>query len=301
MAPDELRKLLANGEDSTLEFKRDDVSNHELAKELVAFLNLDGGTVLLGVEDAGDIRGVIRDHLPEWVCELCRVKIEPPIVPSLSWAKDVKPGKHVLAVRVAQGPDKPYARIHNGRKTYCIRVGETSREASREELERLFQASGRLHYGLKPVSGASFDAFDLRRLQDYFTRVAGGEAPATQDAHGWEKLLRNLDLMTVSQKQLLSRWMASFYSAKLRDDFCPNAAFERFAIQASSRTTPPAPTKICEIPWFPWVMQRAAFWQTVWWSRHGISCAATQRQAPIWNMAGESKAGNIPRPHSAKP
>ena len=204
MAPDELRKLLANGEDSTLEFKRDDVSNHELAKELVAFLNLDGGTVLLGVEDAGDIRGVIRDHLPEWVCELCRVKIEPPIVPSLSWAKDVKPGKHVLAVRVAQGPDKPYARIHNGRKTYCIRVGETSREASREELERMFQASGRLHYGLKPVSGASFDAFDLRRLQDYFTRVAGGEAPAAQDAHGWEKLLRNLDLMTVSQKQLLS-------------------------------------------------------------------------------------------------
>ena len=34
-----------------LEFKRDDVRNHDLAKELVAFLNLEGGTVLLEVDD----------------------------------------------------------------------------------------------------------------------------------------------------------------------------------------------------------------------------------------------------------
>ena len=46
---------LAGGEDSTLEFKRDDVRNHDLAKELVAFLNLEGGAVLLGVDDDGSI------------------------------------------------------------------------------------------------------------------------------------------------------------------------------------------------------------------------------------------------------
>lgn len=51
----ELRDLLRNGEDSTVEFKRDDVRNHDLAKELVAFLNLEGGVVLLGVEDDGGI------------------------------------------------------------------------------------------------------------------------------------------------------------------------------------------------------------------------------------------------------
>ncbi len=43
----ELFDLIRNGENSTLEFKRDDIQNHALAKGLVAFLNLEGGTVLL--------------------------------------------------------------------------------------------------------------------------------------------------------------------------------------------------------------------------------------------------------------
>ena len=61
----ELFDLIRNGENSTLEFKRDDIQNHALAKELVAFLNLEGGTVLLGVEDDGRISGTTRDRLEE--------------------------------------------------------------------------------------------------------------------------------------------------------------------------------------------------------------------------------------------
>ena len=194
----ELLDLLRNGEDSTLEFKRDDVRNHDLAKELVAFLNLEGGAVLLGVEDDGGVSGVTRERLEEWVIELCRTKIEPPVVPLLSWARDAEPGRDVLAVRVTLGPDKPYARVHDNRRTYYIRVGSASREASREELERMYQASGRLRYGLKPAPGAGLDALDLRRLRDYLTRVLGGDAPAEGDRTGWETLLRNLELMTES-------------------------------------------------------------------------------------------------------
>lgn len=194
----ELLDLLRNGEDSTVEFKRDDVRNHDLARELVAFLNLDGGIVLLGVEDDASISGTTRDRLEEWVGELCRSKIEPPVVPILSWMRDAEPGRDVVAVRVTIGPDKPYARIHNNRRTYYIRVGSASREASREELERMYQASGRLHYGLKPVPGAGFEALDTRRLRDYLTRVLNGDAPAEDDRIGWETLLCNLELMTVS-------------------------------------------------------------------------------------------------------
>lgn len=204
MNPAELTELIANGEDSGLEFKRDDIQNHDLAKEIVSFLNLDGGTVLLGVEDDGRISGTTRENLDEWVAEICRTKIEPPVVPSLSWARNIGPGKNALAVRVTLGPDKPYARIHNGRRTYFIRVGNTCREASREELERMFQASGRLHYGLKPVSGADLDALDRRRLRDYFSRVLGGAAPTDEDAGAWQKLLCNLDLMTVSAGQTIA-------------------------------------------------------------------------------------------------
>lgn len=189
----ELLDLIRNGEDSTVEFKRDDVRNHELAGELVALLNLEGGVVLLGVADDGGIVGTTRERLEDWVAELCRTKIEPPIVPMFSWIRDAAPGRDVLAVRVTLGPDKPYARVHDNRRTYYIRVGGTSREASREELERMYQASGRLRYGMKPVPGAGFDALDLRRLLDYLTRVVGGDAPAQDDRPGWETLLCNRD------------------------------------------------------------------------------------------------------------
>ena len=43
-----------------LEFKRDDVQNHDLARELVALLNLAGGAVLLGVDESGAIVGSTR-------------------------------------------------------------------------------------------------------------------------------------------------------------------------------------------------------------------------------------------------
>ena len=194
----ELSELISNGENSGVEFKRDAVANHDVAKEIVALLNLEGGTVLLGVEDDGTITGTTREYLEEWVVELCRVKIDPPIIPFLSWVKNAETGRDVLAVRVPLGPDKPYARMHKSRATYFIRVGSTSREASRDELQRMFQASGSLHYGVKPVPGAGFDDFDHRRLRDYLIRVFSGQTPADDDSESWETFLRNIDLMAMS-------------------------------------------------------------------------------------------------------
>jgi ATP-dependent DNA helicase RecG len=46
----ELLEIVRNGENSGVEFKRDVVANYDLAKELVAFSNLNGGMVLLGVK-----------------------------------------------------------------------------------------------------------------------------------------------------------------------------------------------------------------------------------------------------------
>ena len=193
--------LIRNGENSMLEFKRDDIENHVLAKDLVAFLNLEGGTVLLGVEDDGRISGTTRNRLEEWVSALCRVKINPLTVPVLLWVKNAERNRDVLAVSISRGPDKPYACVHNGRRTYYIRVGSTSRKESREELKRICQKSSHFRYGLEPVPGASLDAFDLRRLRDYLIQVIGGPAPETEDFDGWETLLRNIELMTISGAQ----------------------------------------------------------------------------------------------------
>ena len=119
----ELIELIRNGENSGVEFKRDTVANHDVAKALVALLNLEGGTVLLGVEDDGSISGTSRVNLEAWVEELCQLKINHSIVPFLFWVKHIESGRDVLAVRVPIGLDKPYALIHNLQKTYFIRDG----------------------------------------------------------------------------------------------------------------------------------------------------------------------------------
>ncbi len=219
----ELWDLIRNGEDSAVEFKRDGIENHELAKELVAFLNLQGGVLLLGVEDDGAISGVSRAGVEEWVTELCRTKIEPQVIPFLSWVRDASPGKDLLAIRVPQGPDKPYARVHRTRRTYFIRVGSTCREASREELERMYQAAGRLHYGLKPVPGASLDALDMRRLSNYLNHVLGGPAPAADDRDGWERLLTNLEMMTNSAGQRVATVNGVLLFARQPNRYLPQA------------------------------------------------------------------------------
>lgn len=195
MTRTELLELISNGESSTVEFKRDVVANRDLAKELVAFANFEGGVVLLGVEDDGSIVGTTRDSLEEWVMEACRTKIEPPLIPYFSWYREFEPGKDIAIVRVLSGPDKPYARLHDGRRTYFVRVGSTSREASAAELERMFQAAGRVVYGMKPIPGGQYEDLDERRLIDYFGRVLESDAPTAGDVARWTELLANLDLM----------------------------------------------------------------------------------------------------------
>jgi ATP-dependent DNA helicase RecG len=199
----DLEELIRNGEGSSVDFKLDQIQNYDLARHIVAFANFVGGVILLGVADDGRIGGTTRPNLEEWVMELCRAKVDPPIIPHFSWYRDFEPGKDIAIVRILPGPDKPYARVHDNRRTYFIRVGSTSREASRDELARMFQSSGQLRYGMKPIPGATFADLDIRRLRDYFGRILGHTYPDTDDPNAWEKLLLNLELMAPTDPTLV--------------------------------------------------------------------------------------------------
>jgi ATP-dependent DNA helicase RecG len=191
----ELLEIISNGENSGVEFKRDVVENHALAKELVAFSNFRGGMVLLGVEDDRTVSGVTRQNLEEWVMTTCRDKIRPGIIPFFEVVRDVEPGKHVAIVRVTAGFDV-HSLWHNNRNTYFIRVGTQSREPNPEELGRLFQQRGLFRAELRPISGAVLADLDRRRLKDYFGRVRQPNAPDDADDVAWRTLLTNTEIMT---------------------------------------------------------------------------------------------------------
>ena len=192
----ELQELIRNGENSGVEFKRDDIHVSKLAKEITALLNLKGGYILLGVEKSGEVTGLTRppEKAEEWVMEAARTHVQPAAIPFwevLVWDE----GKIVGVVSLPpDAPDKPYKVKRSSAWVTQVRVGTTSRDATREEEERLYQQSGRLQYGMKPVLGATLDAIDRRRLRDYFIRILRGKSLDDDGDNGWQTLLTNLDL-----------------------------------------------------------------------------------------------------------
>jgi len=194
MTKTELLELIKNGENSGVEFKRDTIDNRALGKELVAFANLRGGRLILGVEDDGSITGITRDQLEEWVMTACRDKIRPELIPYYEIIRDVEAGKDVAIVQVDRGWAVHHV-WHNNHRTYYIRVGTLSREASAEELERLFQQRGAFRLEIRGVTGSSVSDFDFRRLRDYFHRVRSQQAPGIDDPEAWQRLLLNTEFL----------------------------------------------------------------------------------------------------------
>jgi len=191
----ELLDIMANGENSGVEFKRDDLRPRDLAKELVAFSNLEGGMVLLGVEDDGTITGLTRPNLEEWVMNVCRDKIRPPIIPFFEVLRGVEDNHDVAVIRVSRGFGV-HALFDNNISRYLMRVGTQSREASGEELARLFQRRGSFRAELSPVSGATLADLDRRRLRNYFIDIRQQDAPADNDDEAWRLRLVNTEIMT---------------------------------------------------------------------------------------------------------
>lgn len=228
----ELLEIISNGENSGVEFKRDDIQNDALAKELVAFSNLAGGIVLLGVEDNGTISGITKEpkKLEEWVMSACRDKIRPALIPFYEVITDVIAGKSVAIIRVTRGFDI-HSVWHNNKNNYYIRVGTQSRAPTTEELGRLFQQRGDFRAELRPVSGATLSDLDKRRLKDYFVNVRNQEVPQDDDESGWMTLLFNTEIMvedgiTVSGILLFGR---------TPNRFLPQAGIDVFAYQGDEK------------------------------------------------------------------
>ena len=180
----DLAVLIHQGENSGVEFKRDDVPPARLAKEMAALLNLEGGYILLGVEKDGSVSGLTRarEQAEEWVMEVARTHLRPAAIPfweTLDWGA----GKTVGIISLpTDAPDKPYKCRRGAAWVTQIRAGTTSRDATDEEEARLYMQSGRLQ-------------FDMRRLVNYFRDVRRQACPPVEDHEAWTRLLVNTDFM----------------------------------------------------------------------------------------------------------
>jgi ATP-dependent DNA helicase RecG len=194
MLKTELLEIIANGENSGVEFKQDDIRPEQLAKEVVAMANFQGGRILLGVEDDGVISGIQRGDLEEWVMNVFQNKIHPMILPFYEEVK-LDDDKTVAVVSFPIGISKPYVVRHSGKEEIYIRVGTTSRLATREQQMRLFELGGMLHTEVMPVPRTDISCLDDARLMNYVRDILR-DPDVPKSPEEWQARLLGLGFLT---------------------------------------------------------------------------------------------------------
>ena len=182
-----IQSLIDSGEGYNVEFKvRVPSKVRELTEEVCAFANADGGYLLIGVDDNGQvvdtnlendkrsaIQGSISEISPALHCELYSVNVG---------------NKTVWVIDVPSGKDKPY--IFSG--SIYVREGANSQKLrTAEEMRSFFQECNKIFFDHIPCYWFNiYTDADEQMIKDF--RTEAKLSPSTSD----KQIFENLELFT---------------------------------------------------------------------------------------------------------
>ena len=233
----EILRRLRLGEDSAWEFKQVEFSGDrptsprrdDWANEVVAFANANGGALLCGVSDDGDVQIMSRrqiTNLDALLVEVCTDSIKPPVRIRTDH-RELAGGKSVLLVEVPQGDS-----LHEGPGGAYIRVGASKRLMTSDERMRLAQRRGQARFRWfdeQPVPGTGFRTLDEDLWKPFLSSAGAADPEAAlekmgflaQDEHGVQRA-------TVAGLLLCSR---------APQEWLPNACITATCYRGKDRTT----------------------------------------------------------------
>ena len=125
-------------ESDKLEFKRE--VNDSIVKEVIAFCNSNGGTIIIGYNDDGSVCGIdnARKELDK-VSSMIHDNIEPDISFLVSLRIEQQDDKNLIIIEVLQGTGKPYYLKSKGMTPIgvYIRLGATTQHATNEIIKQM--------------------------------------------------------------------------------------------------------------------------------------------------------------------
>lgn len=137
----ELKKLAAEGEGLQLEYKRKAAYPEKIVRELIAFANTEGGTLLVGVDDDGTIPGV---RYPEEEGHVISEALKKYCRPELLYKESIIPiseNKYVVRFDIPPSPKRPhYLVIDKDTRQTFVREKDMSIKAS-PEMEEIVRRS----------------------------------------------------------------------------------------------------------------------------------------------------------------
>jgi len=143
--------LLEQGEGQSVEFEKSIPAEDDIARELVAFSNADGGKIIYGIDDKNKhLVGVsVDNNFESWIKDIGKNHCSPPIIPAIEIIE--KGDKKIAILNVLEGVDKPY----KSDDICYIRDGSDSRTAKENEEKEI----------TNPWSGKGLNRRQIRSLQ----------------------------------------------------------------------------------------------------------------------------------------
>ncbi len=214
----ELIERISNGEDSFTQFKQEPIKAKDLAKEFVAFLNAEGGIIVFGVEDDGNIRGLSTveiEKLGQDIGNCANENVKPPFHPIV---ENISIGENKLViVYIPKGISKPYA-TNSG--DYYIKSSSDKKKISQEELRRLFAESKRLYADEEIVSDTNITDLDTSLFYKFLEKdnVTVYEE-LKSDKLQLSQVLQNLELSRENQLTLAGNLIFGINPQKFNRSF----------------------------------------------------------------------------------
>ncbi|MGB2841493.1 MAG: RNA-binding domain-containing protein [Halobacteriota archaeon] len=228
----ELQERILKWENIHTEFKESLPDNERIAKAIVCFANADGGQLIIGISKSGDIVGVEDlDGAIRKIDDVAFHRCEPS-VSILTETVDID-GVIILIVSIPKGEQRPYRTVSG---LYYIRSGNRCRQASWEEVRRLYQTSESIYYDESPISKAPPGSLDI----DYFRTFLEKHLDISPGESLIENYLENLKVITPNKKPTLAGIL--FFGEKPQR-FIPYAKIIAAYIPGTDISIPPADKK----------------------------------------------------------
>jgi ATP-dependent DNA helicase RecG len=199
---DEIERQLATGEDARAEFKEvvlgdrgvRSPNTEDMAAEMVAFANAEGGVIFLGVDDAGIVRGLPEDRLADienWIVNVATNNCDPALRPLIRRERLPLPSRSEAVIMLVEIRRGLYVHGTSSGRHY-VRVGSSKRILTAAPLARLFQERGRAFvFDEQAVPTATSEDLDRERLEQFFT--------SRPSAIPWPDLLRNTKVVAQTE------------------------------------------------------------------------------------------------------
>jgi len=174
-------------ETSRIEYKRQLSEELDLEKEVIAFLNKEGGIIYIGIDDDGTVVGVEdADHDMLKIKDRIKNNIQPSVMGLFDVVEEEREQKTVIKIIVAGGSEKPYFKKKYGmtEKGCFIRIGTASEPMPQKMIDELF--SKRTRTSLRNIPSPRQD-LTFEQLRIYYEEK---KKPLNKN------FLKNLELLT---------------------------------------------------------------------------------------------------------